>query len=85
MIVKLASIVFFIPVFVLPGAIITVLGFSLGRLYINAQLPVKRIHSNVRSPVLAQSVTVFTNAPASSQITDLQLQSPAWVTIFSFF
>ena len=50
---KLAAVIIFVPVFVLPGIAVFVVGRFCGQLYIKAQLSVKREMSNRRSPVLA--------------------------------
>ncbi|TFK76836.1 P-loop containing nucleoside triphosphate hydrolase protein [Pluteus cervinus] len=52
-IVKLAAILLFTPVFIIPTLIIGVLGSWLGQIYIAAQLPIKWELSNAKAPVLA--------------------------------
>ena len=39
---KLAVVIIFTPIFVLPSMVVTIFGFSLGNLYLRAQLSVKR-------------------------------------------
>jgi hypothetical protein len=51
--IKFAAVMLFVPVFVLPGILVLVVGGLCGQLYIKAQLSVKREMSNRRSPVLA--------------------------------
>ena len=53
MFAKFIAIVFFSPVFLLPGVIAFVIGAAVGQIYIKAQLSVKRELSNARSPVLS--------------------------------
>ncbi|KAF8311050.1 ATP-binding cassette transporter [Clavulina sp. PMI_390] len=52
-ILKLATIVFFTPVYLAPGLVLAVVAFIVGRIYIAAQLSVKREQSNRRSPVFS--------------------------------
>jgi hypothetical protein len=52
--VKFFAVIIYIPVFFFPGALVGVLGAWLGQIYIAGQLPVKRLMSNNRAPVLAQ-------------------------------
>ncbi len=54
LLVKFAAILFFNPAFLGPGLLITALGGLLGQIYMRAQLPVKRVSSNARSPVIGQ-------------------------------
>lgn len=39
---------------ILPSLLIVSLGIALGHVYMTAQLPVKRLMSNAKSPILAQ-------------------------------
>ncbi|KAJ8594877.1 hypothetical protein M405DRAFT_759938 [Rhizopogon salebrosus TDB-379] len=52
MIVKLGAVVTMTPVFLAPGLFIGVLGGWIGRIYMKAQLSVKREMSNAKAPVL---------------------------------
>jgi hypothetical protein len=52
MFVKLGAVVFMTPVFLAPGLFIGMLGGCIGRIYMKAQLSVKREMSNARAPVL---------------------------------
>ncbi|KAF9014580.1 P-loop containing nucleoside triphosphate hydrolase protein [Hymenopellis radicata] len=52
LLVKFAAILFFNPAFLGPGLLITALGGLFGQIYMRAQLPVKRVSSNARSPVI---------------------------------
>jgi hypothetical protein len=52
MIVKLGAIVTMTPVFLGPGLFIGMLGGGIGRIYMKAQLSVKREMSNAKAPVL---------------------------------
>jgi hypothetical protein len=52
MITKLGAVMLFSPIFVFPGIFIALIGAWCGRLYMRAQLSVKREMSNARGPVL---------------------------------
>ncbi|KAF8309911.1 hypothetical protein DL93DRAFT_2230628 [Clavulina sp. PMI_390] len=52
-ILKLATIVFFTPIYLAPGLFLAILAFIVGRIYMAAQLSVKRERSNRRSPVFS--------------------------------
>ncbi|KAH7918842.1 hypothetical protein BV22DRAFT_1100095, partial [Leucogyrophana mollusca] len=52
MIVKLGAVVVMTPVFLLPGLVIAVVGGFVGKIYMRAQLSVKREMSNAKAPVL---------------------------------
>ncbi|THV06409.1 P-loop containing nucleoside triphosphate hydrolase protein [Dendrothele bispora CBS 962.96] len=49
---KFAAVIFYTPVFAIPGLVVALLGGSLGQVYIRAQLPIKRLQSNAKAPVL---------------------------------
>ncbi|KAI0258309.1 P-loop containing nucleoside triphosphate hydrolase protein, partial [Gloeopeniophorella convolvens] len=51
-IIKLASIVFFTPVFIFPGLVVFAVGAWCGQLYMKAQLSVKREMSKMKAPML---------------------------------
>ena len=51
-ITKFAAVVLLSPAFIVPGTVLVIAGVSLGRVYMKAQLPVKRESSNARAPVL---------------------------------
>ncbi|KZT60623.1 P-loop containing nucleoside triphosphate hydrolase protein [Calocera cornea HHB12733] len=51
LILKFGAAIAFSPAFLLPGLIITVLGIGLGHIYMIAQMAIKRIRSNWRSPL----------------------------------
>ncbi|KAJ6556823.1 hypothetical protein DFH09DRAFT_1248351 [Mycena vulgaris] len=51
--VKFGAVVIYTPIFFLPGVLVGALGAWLGQIYIAGQLPVKRLMSNSRAPVLA--------------------------------
>ncbi|KAE9400658.1 P-loop containing nucleoside triphosphate hydrolase protein [Gymnopus androsaceus JB14] len=53
------SVLYFSPAFLLPGLLITLAGALCGSVYIKAQLPIKRMQSNSRAPVLAHFGTVI--------------------------
>ncbi|KAH7912982.1 hypothetical protein BJ138DRAFT_1225912, partial [Hygrophoropsis aurantiaca] len=52
MIVKLGAVVFMTPVFLIPGIVVGLLGGLIGRVYMKAQLSVKREMSIAKAPVL---------------------------------
>lgn len=52
LLIKLAVVVMFTPIFLLPAVFIAVLGAYLGNVYIRAQLSIKREMSNAKAPVL---------------------------------
>jgi hypothetical protein len=52
MVVKLAAIVLFSPIFLFPGIFIALVGTWFGSIYLKAQLSVKREVSKARAPVL---------------------------------
>ncbi|ELU35874.1 ABC transporter transmembrane region domain-containing protein [Rhizoctonia solani AG-1 IA] len=47
------------PIFALPGATVFAIGLMLGRVYIAAQMPVKREMSNARSPLFSHFGTTL--------------------------
>ncbi|KAI6136946.1 hypothetical protein F5141DRAFT_1077700 [Pisolithus sp. B1] len=49
---KLGAVVLFTPLFLLPGVLVGVVGIWVGRVYMKAQLSVKREMSNAKAPVL---------------------------------
>ncbi|KAJ7069529.1 hypothetical protein C8F01DRAFT_1245729 [Mycena amicta] len=53
MTVRFGSIVLYAPVFFFPGVAIGAIGAWIGQVYIAGQLPVKRLTSNAKAPVLA--------------------------------
>ncbi|KAF7973519.1 hypothetical protein HWV62_14938 [Athelia sp. TMB] len=53
MMIKLIAVIALTPIFILPSAVIAVLGVGVGHIYIQAQLPFKREMSVSKSPVLA--------------------------------
>ncbi|KAF8710653.1 P-loop containing nucleoside triphosphate hydrolase protein, partial [Rhizoctonia solani] len=56
---RFIGIVTFAPIFALPGATVFVIGLMLGRVYIAAQMPVKREMSNARSPLFSHFGTTL--------------------------
>ncbi|KAF5334422.1 hypothetical protein D9758_017870 [Tetrapyrgos nigripes] len=56
---KFIAVIFYTPVFVFPGILVAALGGVLGQFYIQAQLPIKRLQSNAKAPVLGQYVIMF--------------------------
>ena len=53
MFAKFVAIIAFSPAFLLPGVVALMIGAMIGKIYIKAQLSVKRETSNARSPVLS--------------------------------
>ncbi|KAH9028058.1 hypothetical protein EDB83DRAFT_1910018 [Lactarius deliciosus] len=52
MLIKFIAVVYFTPAFSVPGIFIAVLGGWLGRIYMKAQIAIKREMSNAKAPVL---------------------------------
>ncbi|KAH9016815.1 P-loop containing nucleoside triphosphate hydrolase protein, partial [Lactarius pseudohatsudake] len=52
MLIKFVAVVYFTPAFSVPGISIAVLGAWLGRIYMKAQIAIKREMSNAKAPVL---------------------------------
>jgi len=53
MLVRFAAVIIYTPVFFFPGIVVGAMGAWIGQIYIAGQLPVKRLMSNSRAPVLA--------------------------------
>ncbi|KAF7314597.1 ATP-binding cassette transporter [Mycena kentingensis (nom. inval.)] len=53
MTVRFGAILIYAPIFFFPGVAVGALGAWVGQIYISGQLPVKRLMSNTRAPVLA--------------------------------
>ncbi|KAF8214920.1 P-loop containing nucleoside triphosphate hydrolase protein [Mycena galopus ATCC 62051] len=53
MIVKFVAVLIYAPIFFLPGVVVGAVGAWIGQIYMSGQLPVKRLMSNTRAPVLA--------------------------------
>ena len=52
MLLKFLAVVYLTPIFSVPGISIAVLGAWLGRVYMKAQIAIKREMSNAKAPVL---------------------------------
>jgi hypothetical protein len=52
MLIKFIAVVYVTPVFIIPGAVVAVLGGWLGQVYMKAQIAIKREMSNAKAPVL---------------------------------
>jgi hypothetical protein len=52
MLLKFFAVVYLTPIFSVPGVAIAVLGAWLGRVYMKAQIAIKREMSNAKAPVL---------------------------------
>lgn len=48
---KIGAVLIFSPIFLVPGVVVTAVGWMIGKIYMAAQLSVKREMSNARSPV----------------------------------
>ncbi|KAJ7288037.1 hypothetical protein C8J57DRAFT_1641031 [Mycena rebaudengoi] len=53
MLVQFVAVVIYTPIFFFPGLLVAAVGSWVGQIYIATQLPVKRLMSNARAPVLA--------------------------------
>lgn len=53
MLIKLSTVIFYTPVFLVPAVLTALLGGAIGQVYIQAQMSVKRELSNAKSPVLS--------------------------------
>ncbi|KAJ6504576.1 P-loop containing nucleoside triphosphate hydrolase protein [Mycena vitilis] len=53
MTVKFGAVIIYAPIFFFPGVLVGAIGAWIGQIYIAGQLPVKRLMSNTRAPVLA--------------------------------
>lgn len=59
MLLKLAAVMLYSPIFAIPGVIMAVVGSWVGQMYLKAQLSVKREQSNARAPVLGHFGAAF--------------------------
>jgi len=66
MTVKFIAIIVFLPVFLVPGVTLFVIGAVIGQIYIKAQLSVKHEMSNAHSPVLSHFGAAITGIGAYS-------------------
>ncbi|KIK69636.1 hypothetical protein GYMLUDRAFT_236138 [Collybiopsis luxurians FD-317 M1] len=57
MIVTLGSVLVFAPAFLLPGVVTAILGGYIGQLYLTAQLPMRRLMSINKAPILGNFMT----------------------------
>ncbi|KAJ6468064.1 P-loop containing nucleoside triphosphate hydrolase protein [Mycena vitilis] len=53
LLIKFVAVLVYTPIFFIPGALVGALGAWVGQIFIAGQLPVKRLMSNARAPVLA--------------------------------
>ncbi|KAF8309909.1 P-loop containing nucleoside triphosphate hydrolase protein [Clavulina sp. PMI_390] len=56
---KLSTIVYFTPSYLIPGIVLAAVAFIIGRIYMAAQLSVKRERSNRRSPIFSSFATTI--------------------------
>lgn len=52
LLIRLLAVVIYTPIFVIPGAVMGIVGGWAGHMYMRAQLPIKREMSNAKAPVL---------------------------------
>ncbi len=52
MLLKVATVAFMLPIYIVPAAVVAVLGALISQVYMRAQLSVKREMSNAKAPVL---------------------------------
>ncbi len=52
MLLKVGTVVFMLPIFIVPATVVAVLGVLISQVYMRAQLSVKREMSNAKAPVL---------------------------------
>lgn len=64
---KLGAIILVSPIFVIPGIVVIVIGGLFGRIYMKAQLPVKRESSKAKAPVLGHFGSAVSGLGQSSQ------------------
>lgn len=74
MILKLFAIVTLSPVFLFPAIFVAVFGIWVGRIYMKAQMPIKREMSNAKAPILAQYATSLVSL-SNIHLTAFQLRS----------
>lgn len=58
MLTRLGAVVFMTPMFLIPGFFVGLFGGWVGRIYMAAQLSVKREMSNAKAPVVGQLVEI---------------------------
>lgn len=51
---QFSFIIYYSPAFLFPGLLISLAGAFCGSVYVKAQLPIRRLQSNAKAPVLAQ-------------------------------
>jgi hypothetical protein len=73
MLLKFLAVVYLTPVFSVPGVAIAVLGSWLGRVYMKAQIAIKREMSNAKAPVLGHFGASVAGLSASAPRDDLGL------------
>lgn len=59
MLTRLGAVVFMTPMFLIPGFFVGLFGGWVGRIYMAAQLSVKREMSNAKAPVVGQLVEIL--------------------------
>ena len=73
MLLKFLAVVYFTPAFSAPGIAIAMLGVWLGRVYMKAQMAIKREMSNAKAPVLGHFSASAAGLSASAPRDDLGL------------
>lgn len=66
---KLCAVVIYTPIFLFAGIAMLLGGAILGRLYMRAQLLVKRVHSNAKAPIVGTLGGVVNGLGTSGRIT----------------
>ncbi|EIW86373.1 hypothetical protein CONPUDRAFT_78742 [Coniophora puteana RWD-64-598 SS2] len=64
MLVKLGAVVAFTPIFLIPGSFVAAIGGWIGRIYMKAQLSVKREMSNAKAPVMGHFGAAINGLPS---------------------
>ena len=73
MLLKFLAVVYFTPAFSAPGVAIAMLGVWLGRVYMKAQIAIKREMSNAKAPVLGHFGASVAGLSAYAPRGDLRL------------
>ncbi|KAJ7818819.1 hypothetical protein B0H13DRAFT_2242056 [Mycena leptocephala] len=77
MMVKICAVLIYAPICFFPGAFVGAMGAWVGQIYIASQLPVKRLMSNTRAPVLAHFGAAITGLGTKlpSSLGDLSIRA----------
>lgn len=69
-IIRFTAIVILSPSFLGPSILVALIGGLCGQIYMAGQMPIKRMMSNARSPILGQSVVPLTSHPPKLKFTN---------------